>query len=115
MDSFVAGSALVAMAPIIFTARAWWILHHDPSHNSGRLARVVLYLNSASALLFVATILSSERLTQLSVWRMSVPMVCLSICITVLSGLKNRRPLYRAVFISSGILSAGWLIIGSLH
>ena len=113
MDPFVAGSALVAMVPIFFAGRAWWILYQAPPKTSGCLARVVLCLNSASALLFLGTILSD--LSQLSIWRISMPMLGLCICLTVLSGLKIRHRLYRPVFISSGILAAGWLILGSLH
>jgi hypothetical protein len=109
--------ALVGIAPILFTARAWWILHHDSSHSSGRLARIVLYLNSASALLFVVVVLLDvlQRVTLASVSRIAVPTWYICICITVLSGIKIRRHFYRAVFISSGIMSVGWLIIGSLH
>lgn len=117
MDLFVVGAVLVAIAPMLFTGRAWWIVDQDPSHSPGRLARVVLGLNSASALLFFFTILlaTSEMITQVSVSRIGVPTFFLCVCITLLSGLKIRHQLYRAVFISSGILSIGWLIASSLH
>jgi hypothetical protein len=117
MDTFVAGAFLVATVPIFFTARAWWIFEHDPSPSSGRLARVVLYLNSATALIFIVTIVlaTSETVPQTFVWRIGLPIACLCICIALLSGLKIRHRLYRAVFISSGILSVGWIIAASLH
>jgi hypothetical protein len=117
VDSFVVGLVLVGTVPIIFTARAWWISHHDSSSNSGHLVRFVLYLNSASALLFVVVVLldALQRMPLESMSRIAVPTFYLCICITVLSGIKIRRPLYRAVFFSSGIMSIGWLIIGSLH
>ena|SRR5579871_3688816 len=117
MDSFGVAAGLIAITPVPFTARAWWIVRHDLSHGSGPLTRSVLYLNSASALLFVfATLLAvSESITQASVWKISVPNFCLCACIALLAGLKMRHHFYRAVFISSGILSLGWLISGSLH
>ena len=117
MDSFVAGSVLVASVPILFTTRAWWISHHDSPLTSGHLARVLLCFNSASALLFVVVVLldALQRMTLESVSRIAVPTFYLCICITVLSGVKIRLHLYRAMFISSGILTAGWLVIGSLH
>lgn len=113
MDEFVLGSVLVAMVPILFTARAWWILVHDRSYRSGQMAGVVLFLNSASALLFVLTMLLA--ITQSSVVLISGANACLCILITVLSGVKIRSPLYRAVFISSAILTLAWLIAASLH
>jgi hypothetical protein len=109
--ALVAVSALVA---IMFSAGAWSLLPHD-SHSSDRLARVVLCLNSASALLFLLTLLSSERIEQISISRISVPNFWLCICITVLSLIKMKRRLYVPVFVSSSILSAGWLIIGGMH
>jgi len=117
MDSFGVAASLVAITPIPFTARAWWIVCHDLSRGSGHLTRIVLCLNSASALLFVFTTLlaSSGSISQAHVWRISVPNCCLCACITLLSGLKIRHHFYRAVFVSSGILSVGWLISGSLH
>jgi hypothetical protein len=117
VDLFGLAASLVAITPLPFTARAWWIVSHDLTHGSGRLIRTVLYLNSASALLFVFTTLlaSSESITQGPVWRISVSNFCLCACITVLSGVKIRHRIYRAVFISSVILTVGWLILGTLH
>ena len=115
MDSFVAGSALVALVPIIVTAIAWYILLYDSAHSSGGLAWVVLCLNSASALMFLVIILLSDKLTQLSISRISMSTFCVCLCITVLSGSKIGQRLYRTVFVSSGILTLGWLILGGLH
>ena len=114
---FLVGAILVAIAPMLFTARAWWIVDQDPSPTPGHLARVVLWLNSACALLFFFTMLlaTSEMLTLESVSRIGAPNFFLCVCITVLSGLKIRHQLYRPVFISSGILSLGWIILCSLH
>ena len=117
MALFVVGTFLVAVAPILFNVIAWQIFYDDRSHVSGRLTRVVLCLNSASALVFVVTILlaTSERITQVSVLRIGKPIFYLCICIAVLSGIKIRHHVYRTVFISSCILTVGWLIFGSLH
>src|SRR5258708_2732880 len=115
MGLFLAGTMLVAIAPILFTARALRIAYHDASLNSGNLARFVLYLNSLSALLFLVILLldALQLMSQESVARVAVPTFYLCVCITFLSAIKIRLHLYRAVFVSSGIMSAGWLIIGS--
>jgi hypothetical protein len=93
---------VVAVAPIPFTGIAWSILRRDSSQISGRLALPVLCLNSASALLFVVTMLldSSETITQASVPRIAGPNWYLCICIALLSVTKIRRQLYQAVFMS---------------
>jgi len=117
MDLFVMGGLLVGVVPVLFTARAWQLLYRDSSRTTGRFAVVVLWLNSATALLILFTILlaSSEVITQASVARISVPTFYLCVCITVACGIKIRHRLYRTVFISSLLLSFEWLIIGSLH
>src|SRR6266702_6118597 len=117
MDAFAAGADLVGIVPILFTTRAWWIVYHDPPHGSSRLVRVVLCLNSASAALFFCTILlaTSERTTAASVLRIAVPNGYLCLCIVLLSGIKSRHRVYRAVLLPSGILVLGWLIAGGLH
>lgn len=118
MVLFIVGATLVALAAIPFTAWAWWIAYRDSSlRSSGHLARFVLYLNSASALLFAVVLLldAIQQMTLESVSRVAVPTFYVCICIAALSGMKIRLHVYRAVFISSVILSAGWLIIGSLH
>jgi hypothetical protein len=108
---------VVTIAPVVFAGIAWWLLFHTSPHISGRLARFVLCLNSASALMFAVTITlaSSGIMTETSVYRISAPNVFLCITIAVLSLIKIGHQLYQAVFISSGILAAGWLIIASLH
>lgn len=117
MVLFIVGATLVALAAISFTAWAWWIAYRDSSPRSGHLAQFALYLNSASALLFAVVLLldAIQQMTLESVSRVAVPTFYVCICIAVLSGMKIRLHVYRAVFISSVILSAGWLIIGSLH
>jgi len=117
MDLFVLCAMLVAILPLLFTARGWWVVAHDPLNSSGRLAPFVLVLNSATAMAFFFTILlaTREQITQVSVGNIGAPNFFLCFGITVLSVAKIRHKVYRAVLVSSGLLTVGWLIAVSLH
>ena len=101
---------------ISINAGAWWIGYHDPSHSLDLLDRVVLWTNSASALLFVFTLLLaiSDTITQVSVTNIGSPNFFLCFCLIPLSLLKIRYKLYRAVLVSSVILTLEWLLAISL-
>jgi hypothetical protein len=119
---FAAGTTLAVIFPFVFTAKAWRMLYRDPQHSSGGLTRLILYANSFSAVLFAATILLAIQgvILQSSVYRIAWPNWFLCVGIALLSAIsaiaiKARRGLYLAVFMSSGSLILGWLIVGSLH
>ncbi len=117
MDLFVGGMLLAAMAPILGTTIAWWTQYQDSMHIPGRLPRVVLCLSSFSALLYIATILlaSSETVNAISVSKISRPNFLVCIGVTFFSGINMRHRMYQAVFVSSGLLTFGWLFLASMH
>ena len=102
---------------IIINAGAWWIGYHDPSHSLDLWARVVLWLNTASALLFAFAILLaiSDRINAVFFSNFAGLNFLLGIGVVLLSVLKIRYKLYRAVLVSSMILSLEWLLAAALH
>jgi|SRR5215469_5864248 len=117
MDTFVLCVMSIATLPLLFTARGWWLVAHDPLDSSGRLAPFVLLLNSATAVVFFFTILlaTQDRITQSSVGSIGGPNFFLCFGITVLSVAMIRNKVYRALLVSSGLLTVEWLIAVSLH